>query len=479
MSAGQTFPQRAAQWLAFGSAVSILFSIAASQILLALALVALLLSGAPLRLPRIRLPLALFMLGTVVAWLASGSIAAGLPQIRKFYVFAELLVVFSAIRDMELIRWLFLTWAGFGGIAAGWGLVQFVQKLQQARAAQSDNYTYYVGERITGFMSHWNTFSAQEMFALIMLGAFLLFAPGVKRRALWIAAAALLALAVLLAETRAVWIATAVASLYLVWFWRRWLIPVVPVVIALAFLVSPPVIRERFTSLIHPKTVDSNEFRSVTRRTGLRMIEAHPWLGLGPEGPKYRFDEFVPPDIQTRPDGWYGHLHNVYLQYAAERGIPTMLMMMWMLAQILYDFWKGLHGLPAGPSNRKYLLHGGIAVVLATLTEGMAGPRSPPIEQFQELFLHCFRSRSVCRDHQNRIVARDRADHLRPLFVIERHRDGIRMPRRSLEHDQILRAQDVLQELRREHRELRPSLLGRHLLIPIPRLHQAKVANVA
>ena len=41
----------AAQYLAFGSAVSILFSIAASQILLALALVALLLSKAPLRLP--------------------------------------------------------------------------------------------------------------------------------------------------------------------------------------------------------------------------------------------------------------------------------------------------------------------------------------------------------------------------------------------------------------------------------------------
>src|SRR5438876_11597858 len=121
MNSSPAFPQRAACWLAFGSAVSILFSIAASQILLALALVALLLSGAPLRLPRIKLPLALFLLGTLIAWAFSGNLAAGLPQIRKIYVFCELLVVFSAIRDISLIRWLFLTWAGFGGIAAGWG----------------------------------------------------------------------------------------------------------------------------------------------------------------------------------------------------------------------------------------------------------------------------------------------------------------------------------------------------------------------
>ena len=49
---------RAARWLAFGSAVAILFSIAISQILLALALAALLVSGEKLRLPPIKLPLA-------------------------------------------------------------------------------------------------------------------------------------------------------------------------------------------------------------------------------------------------------------------------------------------------------------------------------------------------------------------------------------------------------------------------------------
>src|SRR5579871_1594419 len=203
----ENFFQRAARWLAFGSAVSIVIGIAPSQILLALSLVGLLLSGVPLRLPRIKLALGLFLLGTLVAWIFSGDLTAGLPQIRKIYVFCELLVVFSALRDMAMIRWLFLTWAGLASIAGGWGAVQFAQKVQQARMLEGDRYSFFIGERITGFMSHWNTFSAEEMFALIMLASFLFFAPGIRKRGLWVLCAGLLALAVLLAETRAVWIA--------------------------------------------------------------------------------------------------------------------------------------------------------------------------------------------------------------------------------------------------------------------------------
>ena len=55
------------------------------------------------------------------------------------------------------------------------------------------------------------------------------------------------------------------------------------------------------------------------------MIEAHPLLGLGPEEPHYQFDQYLPPDVTVPAPGWYGHLHNIYLQYAAERGIPVML----------------------------------------------------------------------------------------------------------------------------------------------------------
>jgi putative inorganic carbon (HCO3(-)) transporter len=374
MNQPQSLPLRLAQWLTFGSAAAILLSIAISQILLALAVAALLISGEKLRLPPIKLPLLLFLLGTVISLAFSADPAAGLPQIRKFFVFLELLVVFSTLRDTILIRRLMLSWAAIGGLIAVRGLVQFAGKVREAHELGRNFYDYYApAERLTGFMSHWMTFSGQEMFALLMLASFLFFAPAaIQRRWVWLLCAGLMSLALLLGFTRSIWLATAVAGVYLCWFFRRWLVPLTPVALVLLFFLSPAAVRERITSLTKPKQgVDSNEFRVVTWRTGVRMIEQHPLLGLGPEGVKLHFTEYVPADIpRPLPSGWYGHLHNIYLHYAAERGIPTMLVLMWLLLEILFDFWRGLVALPPGRSNRRFLLHGGIAVVLATMVAG-------------------------------------------------------------------------------------------------------------
>lgn len=83
------------------------------------------------------------------------------------------------------------------------------------------------------------------------------------------------------------------------------------------------------------------------------------------------FDQYVPADIgEPRPSGWYGHLHNIYIQYAAERGIPTMLMMMWLIGKMLYDFIRALRrGVEA---DRRWVLLGAIAVIIAVLVEGFA-----------------------------------------------------------------------------------------------------------
>ncbi|MDR3700229.1 MAG: O-antigen ligase family protein [Candidatus Sulfopaludibacter sp.] len=372
MNTKESIFTRGAAWLTFGSAVAILLSIAASQILLGLALAALLLSGDAIRLPRIRLALGLFLAGTVVALLFSGEIAHGLPQIRKFFVFTELLVVFSCLRDAVLIRWLFLAWAGVGSIDALRGFVQFAAKMQQAHSQGLSVYQYYVNERITGFTSHWNTYSAEEMFAFIMICAFLFFSPGARRRSwVWVLCAALMAVAILLAETRGVYAAVGVAAGYLLWFWNRKLVLVLPVLAGVTILVSPPVIRERFSSFLKPKQEDSNTFRKIAWRSGIRMIEAHPLLGIGPDGPKYHFMEYLPEDVPraSLPSGFYEHIHNLYLQYAAERGIPVLLIFLWMIAQILIDFFRGLRSLPPGRSDKRFLLHGGIAVVLAVLVE--------------------------------------------------------------------------------------------------------------
>lgn len=365
--------ERAAFWCTFGSAAATLFSIAVSQTLLALALAALLLSKARLRFPPVLWPLGLFALGTIVSLAFSADPAAGRPQLRKFFVYLMLLAVFSTFRRIEQARWLVWAWAAIASASALRSFWQFALRWQRAGALGRDFYQYYVGDRISGFMSHWMTFSGMQL-TILMLAAALLF-WGVKDRrvrAALGAACGLIALSILLGWTRGIWIATAAAGVYLLWFWKRWTVVAAPLALALLIAAGPASLRARFVSFARPQgTLDSNQHRIVTWRTGVVIIKAHPWLGLGPEMVKAQFNDFVPADIpRPLPEGWYGHLHNIYLHYAAERGIPTMLMMLWLLLKCLWDWGRAVRGLPAGHDAR-WLLHGCIAAMIGVMVTGI------------------------------------------------------------------------------------------------------------
>ncbi len=365
--------QTPALYLALASAVSILFSIAASQILLALAWVALLASDIRLRVPPIALPLGLFLLGTLISLALSPDPSKGLVQVRKMFVYTMLVVCFSAIRGIVTLRLMMQAWAVVGGLVAARGLVQFGARWAEARAHGVDFYQDYVGQRISGFMGHWMTFGSQVMYVALMLTAFLLFSSqSRKRRWVWLLAGLLLFSAIVLGFTRSIWIGAGAGLVYLVWNRRRVWVLALPALAAAGFLVAPASVRSRAVSILQPGKADSNLHRVVTWRTGVEMVKSHPWFGLGPEFVRIEFDRYVPADIaRPLPTGWYGHLHNVYLHYAAERGIPAMLMLLWMFARMLTDYWRGLRRLPEDEDDRRFLLHGAIAVVIATMIVGL------------------------------------------------------------------------------------------------------------
>src|SRR5258708_11315051 len=250
-----------------------------------------------MRLPPIKLPLALFFTGTVSSWLASGHIHDGIPQIRKFFVFLVLLLVFSTFRKIAEIRMIALLWAAVATLSAIRSLFQFWQKYQDSLAQKGSFYDFYIGQRITGFMSHWMTFGGEEMIVLLFLLALLFFST--ERRwkgAAWLCAA-ILSLSLVLGFTRSIFLlGFPVGLLYLLWFWKKWLVAAAPVAAILAFLAAPAALKERVTSIIQPHgQTDSNLHRTITRRTGMEMIRAHPLLGLGPEVMKdpAQFDHYV------------------------------------------------------------------------------------------------------------------------------------------------------------------------------------------
>ncbi len=362
--------RRAAFYLAWASAVSIVVSIAVSQILLGMGVVALLVSGARLRFPPVKLPLALFFSFTVVALFASGDPRHGLPQIRKFYVFLILFLVFNTFQTVRQVRSLVLGWTAVATVSGLFGLLQFARLLYRADPAQRKDYGYFLYNRITGFSSHWMTFGGEEMIVILALLALLFFSVERAGKRFGLICAAVLLLSLVLGLTRSVFLlGLPLGAAYLVWHWKRWLLLIVPPLALAAFLVAPMQVRERAASVLAPhQGMDSNTQRVISLRTGWAMIEAHPWLGLGPEQIAPQFNRYVPRDVpHPLPFGWYGHLHNIYLQYAAERGIPAMLMMMWFIGKVLYDCLRSVR---RSTGDTRFVLHAAGAVTIAILAEG-------------------------------------------------------------------------------------------------------------
>jgi O-antigen ligase len=102
----------------------------------------------------------------------------------------------------------------------------------------------------------------------------------------------------------------------------------------------------------------------------MEMVKAHPLVGLGPEMPGKQFDRYLPADIRRPlPEGFYGHLHNLYLQYAAERGLPALAALLVLLGMVL---WQSFRAARRAGGDRRGLLEGAIAAVLAVMIAGLA-----------------------------------------------------------------------------------------------------------
>ncbi len=204
-------------------------------------------------------------------------------------------------------------------------------------------YDFYVGSRITGFMSHWMTFGGEEMIVLLLLAAYLVLLRSSQRWKIagWFCAA-ILVVSMILGYTRSIFLlGFPIGLLYLLWFWHKWLVAAAPVVAL--HRVSGCARRLAGARRLRSFSRTAKPIRTCTEpsraKPASQMIRAHPWFGLGPEQVKAQFEQWVPASVaRPLPTGWYGHLHNIYLQYAAERGVPTMLVLMWMIGKILWDF---------------------------------------------------------------------------------------------------------------------------------------------
>jgi O-antigen ligase len=347
-------------------------SIAAAQVLLGIGIVLLLVFRRRLEFPHIWIPLLALFGWTILADALCPDPKGGWPQIKKFYDFLFIPLIYGVFaRRFEKAWYVVAGWAITATASSIWSLAQFVWKYQTAKQTGQNFYVMYTGHRITGFESHWLTFGALQLAVMLLLIANLLFSDRLLPRWAY-ASTAIIGTAILLTWDRSIWLAAIPAVIYLVWFWRpKWTLAI-PVLIAAAFVLAPAGTRDRITSIFSPHgETDSNRHRVVTFLTGVEMVKAHPWFGLGPEEISRNFDKYVPPSVhRPLPVGYYGHLHNVYLQYAAERGVPGLLLLLAFIGLTVWDCANALHGAGPARSQQRFLLHGAIAVIIGVLVGG-------------------------------------------------------------------------------------------------------------
>jgi O-antigen ligase len=363
-----TIREKAPAYLAGASAAVVTVSIAASQTLLGFAVASLLLDRSKLRWPPVTLPLLAFMGWTLLSLAASPDPRAGFPQIKKFYVYLMLFVVFSALRSVREVRWVAYGWVIGGSLSALWAMWQGY-KIYLA----TDRFFYFVysnGARITGFMGHWMTFSSITMMALLIATAVFLFDRNRRCAKYFVVCAVLLSVGLLVGWQRSFWAGAVIGAMWLTWERKRLLVLLVPAVAIVVLLANPLSVRDHLLALFRPQqnVLNSTAHRAALRATGWEMIKAHPIFGVGPEQVRPHFYDYAPVDVpHPVPDSWsIQHLHNLYYQYAAERGIPALLALLWFLGRALYDFWRARDGVGEG----RWMLNGAIACILGMMVAG-------------------------------------------------------------------------------------------------------------
>ena len=215
-----------------------------------------------------------------------------------------------------------------------------------------------LSRRIEGTLSHYMTFAAVLMVGdLLLCAQVALRGRGVGWRAL---ALVPINVALMASLTRSAWVGLAAGFLVLLLLSRRRaLLWAVPALFAGALLL-PQGVMERMASIVDPGDT-TNSDRLAMARAGGEMIAERPLLGQGPGMVEERYP------LYRHPAAWrktVPHLHNGYLQIAAERGLPALACLLVLLAIPLLRAWRGLRRDPLRSGARADLYLGIVAALV-------------------------------------------------------------------------------------------------------------------
>jgi O-antigen ligase len=340
----------------FGMAGAVQFSIAAAQILLAVALICwitlLFLNHERFEVPAFFWPILAYAGATLVSAAFSSDPRTSLIDCKQLVLFLLVPLVYRFIAGTRPHTLLTVV-VTCAAISAVFGIVQY-------GILHYDN----LGQRPQGTLGHWMTFSGLLMMVIGVAIARVTFGNSDRTWAALVLPALGVAVALTFTRSAAVGACAGVALLFALKDFR--LFAILPILMAIFIAVAPGQIAKRYQSMFNMNDPTVRDRRTMLH-IGERMIQAHPLAGIGPNMVQRSYVDFKGTDSVV-VDGVTHinpHLHNDFLQIAAERGLPALALWLWFIVALMRDLWMRFkHG-------QRELAATAMATVVALLTAGL------------------------------------------------------------------------------------------------------------
>ncbi len=338
-------------------AVFSLFSISITQIAFALGTLAWLIkTGLTSSWKQVRLPLwmpfAAYCLAAVLAVILAFDPGYSVKSLKKLLQILIFFWAVNSIRDAKQRDFLVLLLLASASAAALYG---FYQSLMTEVT---------LATRVEGTMSIYMTFAGLLMLTGLLAAGRLLFR---EPREPWLfAAVAVIGVCLLLTLTRQAWLGFFTGAVLLLFFWRRVWLWAIPVVLVLAFLFSPPAVKQRILSMtdLSDWTVQS---RLALWRGGVQVLKDYPVTGCG-----FRCMDLVHKNYPD-PTGYiakYRGMHNNVAQVAVDTGLLGLGA--WVSIWVVY-FWQLFRRYRDGvfAARERWVVFGSAAAVAGFLAGGL------------------------------------------------------------------------------------------------------------
>jgi O-antigen ligase len=341
----------------FAMAGAVQFSIAAAQILLGIALICwvtlLVVRRERFEAPGFFWPLVAYAAATLVSAALSPDPRTSLIDCKQLVLFLLVPLVYRFVnggRPHTLLT-VVVTCAA---ISAVFGIVQY-------GILHYDN----LGQRPQGTLGHWMTYSGLLMIVIGVAIARVIFGNSDRTWAALVLPALGVAVALTFTRGAAVGACAAVALLFALKDFR--LFAVLPIIAAIFIAFAPGQIAKRYQSMFNMNDPTVRD-RYTMLRIGERMVRSHPLTGVGPNMVQRLYVNYKGSDSLVGPDGVTHinpHLHNDFLQVAAERGLPALALWLWFVVALFRDVWKRFH------AGQRELAATAMATIVALLTAGL------------------------------------------------------------------------------------------------------------